>query len=128
MTGVSTLLFTVFSGFGVLAQELPSGQRVELFEVLIDEVGAETWTRFRFLAPAIARVGGTVQFDDVEGDFEYLCQTTALPYLADYAITSQVVVVALLDRPVAFGTADAEATQFIEAFRVTSGACEWEAF
>lgn len=96
--------------------------------MLIDQVGAETWTRFRFLAPAISRQGGTVDYPDVENDFGFLCRTTALPYLEDYAITSQVVVVTLLDRPVEFGTADAEATQFIEAFRVTSGACEWEAF
>lgn len=106
----------------------PSGVPMELYEVLIDEVGAETWVRFRFLAPAIARSGGSANFEDVETDFEFLCQDVALPYLRDYGITADVVVVTLLDRPVEFGTADEEATQYIDAFRVAGGLCEWEGF
>lgn len=111
-----------------LVQMPPSGTTVDLYEVLIDEVGGESWLRFRFLAPQIARAGGTVSYNDLVDDFVYLCERVALPYLADYDIDASVIVVSLLDRPVDFGAADPDATQFIDAFRVTSGACEWEAF
>ncbi|MFK7870689.1 MAG: DUF6497 family protein [Roseobacter sp.] len=111
-----------------LVQMPPSGTSVDLFEVLIDDVGGESWLRFRFLAPQIARADGIVTYSDLVDDFAYLCERVALPYLAEYDLNASVIVVSLLDRPVAFGAADPDATQFIDAFRVTSGACEWEAF
>ncbi|MBW4707557.1 hypothetical protein KX928_07140 [Roseobacter sp. YSTF-M11] len=106
--------------------EVPSGQPLELYEVLVDEVGAEAWVRFRFLAPDISRLGGTVSFADAEGDLAYLCAQVALPYLSEFALSADVVAVTLLDRPVEFGQSDPDATQFIDVFRVTSGSCIWE--
>ncbi|WP_299406404.1 DUF6497 family protein [uncultured Roseobacter sp.] len=108
--------------------EVPSGQPIELYEVLIDEVGAETWLRFRFLAPEIARDTGTVDFAQAEPDLEHLCVQVALPYLAEFNLSPEIVAVTLLDRPVEFGVTNPDATQFIDLFRVTSGACVWEGF
>lgn len=48
--GCALAALAVFA-FPVEAQTLPSGQAVELREVLIDTVGTERWLRFRFLAP-----------------------------------------------------------------------------
>lgn len=112
----------------VWAQDVPSGQSVTLNEVLVDTVNAESWLRFRFLAPQIARDGGDITYDLAEADFAHLCKTVARPYLATYDLTPDVIVIALMDRPVPFGQADADATQFIEAFRISDDTCIWEAF
>ena len=110
------------------AQDVPSGQSVTLNEVLVDTVNAESWLRFRFLAPQISRDGGTVTYAMAEPDFAHLCETFARPYLSEYDLSPDVVVITLMDRMVPFGQADAEATQFIEAFRIQADACIWEAF
>ncbi|WP_298843347.1 DUF6497 family protein [uncultured Roseobacter sp.] len=109
-----------------IAGDLPSGQAVELFEVLIDQVGDDAWLRFRFLAPAIARAGGTVTFAQAEADFEHLCTNVALPYMAEHRLTADVVSVAMLDQPAPFGATDDSVTQYVDAFRVSSGTCIWE--
>ncbi|XDA97537.1 DUF6497 family protein [Sulfitobacter sp. LCG007] len=110
------------------AMELPSGQDVELSEVLVEEVEGETWLRFRFLAPQIAPEGGGFAFEDVEDDLAYLCDDVALPYLEAHDLSGNLVIVTLQDRPVAFGDSDPDATQYIDAFRIDSGACIWEGF
>lgn len=110
------------------AQDVPSGQPVSLSEVLVDAVGAEAWVRFRFIAPDIAREAGSVSYADAEADFQSLCDAVALPYIAEYDLGADVIVVSLMDRPVPFGTTDPEATQFFEAFRPGPDGCVWEAF
>lgn len=126
MSLMTVIAFTAATALPVL--DVPSGQPVELYEVLVDKVGAETWLRFRFLTPEIARDGGTITFAEAEADLEHLCAEVALPYLAEYDLAPEIVAVTLLDRPVTFGLTDPEATQFIDVFRVTSGACIWEGF
>ncbi|WP_295316060.1 DUF6497 family protein [Roseobacter sp.] len=106
---------------------VPSGQPMDLFEVLVDRVDAETWIRFRFVVPSIARARGEVSFFDVQDDFEYLCTRVALPYLIERNLSADAVVVSLLDQPAEFGQADETVTQFVEVFRVTDGICAWEA-
>lgn len=108
------------------AFDVPSGQPVELQEVLIDTVEAETWLRFRFIAPAIAREAGTIDYQTAAEDMMFLCESFALSYIADYALTGEVIVISLADRETEFGTADPDATQFFEAFRAEGEACIWE--
>ena len=122
---VSAVLLSVVPA---AAQDVPSGQPLELSEVLIDTVGAETWVRFRFIAPDIARDTGAVSYADAEGDFQALCDGFALDYLVEFDLDPDVIVVSLMDRPVPFGTADPDATQFIEAFRPGPNSCVWEAY
>lgn len=112
----------------VTAQEVPSGQTLALHEVLVDAVESESWLRFRFVAPQIAREGGDVSYAQAEADFAHLCETVARPYMREYDLGADVIVVTLMDRPVPFGQSDAAATQFIEAFRIADDACIWEAF
>ncbi|MBV7408937.1 hypothetical protein KJP29_08070 [Maritimibacter sp. DP1N21-5] len=111
----------------LFAEDVPSGQPVSLSEVLIDEVGAEMWMRFRFLAPDIARESGTVTYAEAEPDFQALCDGFALSYMSNFGLSADVVVISLMDRPVAFGTTDPDATQFFEAFRPGPNGCVWEA-
>lgn len=112
----------------VLAQDVPSGQSVTLSEVLIDSVNDESWLRFRFLAPQIARDGGDITYALAELDFAHLCDSVARPYLSEFDLEPDVVVISLMDRPVPFGQADPQATQFIEVFRIADNTCIWEPF
>ncbi|OED50294.1 hypothetical protein AB838_02830 [Rhodobacteraceae bacterium (ex Bugula neritina AB1)] len=110
---------------------VPSGQTVTLAEVLLDDApgqSGETWARFRFLAPQIARATGTVGYDLAAPDMDHLCGALALPYLAEHGLTAARVVISLSDRMVPFGVQDPEATQFFEAYRPEGAACIWEAF
>lgn len=108
---------------GAAAYEVPSGQDVVLDQVLLDVVGAEDWVRFRFLAPDMDPVS-----DDIAQDMLHLCDTVALPYMSDHALTGDVIVVSLMDRPVPFGETDPEALQVFEAFRRDGDVCGWDAF
>lgn len=107
-------------------QDVPSGQVIELFEVLIDHVGEEVWLRFRFLALGIGRNEFDLSFAQVENDFEHLCNMVALPYMQEFSLDTDVISIAMLDRPLEFGASDTEATQYVEAFRVVDGACAWK--
>ena len=125
--GVPTCLFAIFlTATPTLALDVPSGQPIELQEVLIDEVGGETWLRFRFIAPEIARDTGTIDNAAAGPDMMHLCTTLALPYIAEYDLEGQVIVVSLADRITEFGVPDPESTQFFEAFRPQDGTCIWE--
>jgi hypothetical protein len=113
----------VMLGQSAAALDVPSHQRITLLEVLTDTVGTENWLRFRFVAPDITRDG---DYELVANDMTHLCQTTALPYIAEYALTAEVIVISLSDRPTEFGQADPDAIQFFEAFRVQGDTCIWE--
>jgi hypothetical protein len=108
--------------------DLPSGQSVRLHEVVVEEISGQTAARFRFIAPAIARDGGTVRFTDAELDMEMLCEAVALPYIAEHALAAQSVVISLADREVEFGSSNPDVTQFFDAFSVRDNTCIWEAF
>jgi len=110
----------------VAAFEVPSGQQIELQEVLVEELGQETWLRFRFIAPQIAKGPDAIAYDIAAPDMEHLCTFVALPYIVEHALTGQVIVVSLADRAVEFGAADPDATQFFEAFRAQDDLCIWE--
>lgn len=121
-------VFLLLTSVPISAQTVPSGQPLSVIEVLLDTVIDEEWLRFRFLAPEIAREAGTISYGDAAADFQHLCETVARPYLVEYDLSPDVIVVTLMDRLVPFGQSDPEATQFIEAFRIQDDTCIWEAF
>lgn len=103
---------------------VPSGQTVTWIDTISDAQGPEGLTaRFRFLAPAIAREGGTVSLEAAHADMAFLCDTWVIPRLSGIGPQPVQVVVSLSDRPVPFGEADPEATQFFEAYRPEDGLC-----
>ena len=116
--------------FGMTASaqgvEVPSGQPVTLSEVLLDDGPGEIWLRFRFVAPQISETGGTISYDMAAPDMDHLCQSLALPYMAEYDLTAARIVISLSDRPVEFGESDPAATQFFEAYRPENDRCIWE--
>lgn len=108
--------------------DVPSGQPVMLQDILRDETPGALWMRFRFLAPLIkAQEGGVAQDQSFE-DMAFLCDRFAIPYLAEYALSAERIVISFADQAVEFGVADPQATQFFEIFRPENDRCIWEAF
>lgn len=108
---------------------VPSGQEITLLDVIWNVPGPVGMaTRFRFLAPGIARSGGSVGFDLAQADMLDLCQNFALPRVSGSVPTPSQIIISLSDRAVPFGQSDAEATQFFEAYAIEDDACIWEVF
>jgi hypothetical protein len=127
----AALMLGLTLGTAAYAQDsvaVPSGQLVVLSEVLIDDSPGETWLRFRFLAPQIAREGGDIDTDTAASDMDHLCEHLVLPYLAQYTLDPSRVVISLSDRDVPFGASAPEATQFFEQYRPENTTCIWEGF
>jgi hypothetical protein len=108
------------------AVPVPSGQAVSLLDVVLDADAMAA--RFRFVAPAIAKDGGSVDFETASADMAHLCQAFALPRLVETGANAAQIIISFSDRPVPFGQAAPEATQFFEAYRIEGDACIWEAF
>ena len=116
------------SAEGVLVP-VPSGQEVRFVDVVMNAPGPDGLTaRFRFVAPAIAKQTGSVDFEVAAADMEHLCKSFALPRIAGTGPKPSQIIISLADRDVPFGEAAPEATQFFEAYRVEDDACIWEAF
>lgn len=122
-------IITALMPCAVTAQTvLPSGQDVELTEILHDDAPGALWLRFRFVAPAISRSGGTLAPGQAFADMDTLCQALAPHYAAENDLEPERVVISLSDRVVPFGTSDPDATQFFELFSLRDGRCIWEEF
>ena len=125
------LIFTLLGTLPAMAETVPvpSGQDVTYLDMIANQPGTAGLTyRFRFVAPAIAREGGTVAAEDAAPDMDFLCVSYALPRLAVIGPEPAQVVISLSDRPVEFGTPTPEATQFFEAYRIEGDLCIWEGF
>lgn len=108
---------------------LPSGQKVTLLEVLSNIPGNDGLAvRYRFLAPEIAREGGTLDAETAGKDMDWLCTTYVLPRLSQNGPKPAEIVISMSDRDVPFGEEHPEATQFFNSYAIADGACEWEMF
>lgn len=108
---------------------LPSGQVVTLLDVITNVPGSDGLaTRFRFLAPAVARDGGTVDADLAGADMDWLCQNFALDRLSNIGPQPEQIIISLADRDVPFGESHPEATQFFNAYSIADGVCRWDMF
>jgi hypothetical protein len=115
------------AAFGVPV-EVPSGQPVAYVDTVQNIPGEGLVYRFRFVAPGIARNGGTVDAATVQTDMQYLCDSFAIPRIASTGPQPSQIVISLSDRPVKFGVPSPEATQFFEGYRIEAGTCIWELF
>lgn len=108
---------------------VPSGQPVVLQDVIWNAPGPDgLTTRFRFVAPQIARDGGSVDFEMAAADMVALCQNFALARISEFGPAPGQIIISLSDRPVPFGESMPEATQFFEAFTIEDGQCIWEMY
>lgn len=110
------------------AAEVPSGQEVTLHEVLVDAQDTATYLRFRFVAPQIAAGPSKIGFDVAGTDMMHLCNDLALPYMDEYALEGDRIVISFMDRITEFGVPDPDATQYFEQFRPENGVCMWDEF
>ncbi len=112
---------------GVVLIAVPSGQPLSLLDVVWDAPGPEGHTlRFRFLAPQIARDGGTVDYVSAANDMRHLCENYALPRAADFGPEPALIIVSLSDMALRFGETAPGATQYFDAFSPQNGICIWE--
>ncbi|MBZ4690369.1 acetolactate synthase [Cereibacter changlensis] len=106
----------------------PSGQPLTLQEVIWNEPGPAGLTvRFRFVAPEIG-AGGSIGFETASADIQALCESYALPRIAEQGPMPAQVVISMADVPLPFGEPAPEATQYFEAFTIRDGICIWEPF
>ena len=111
------------------AIKLPSGQVVTLLDVITNVPGPDGLAaRFRFLAPAVARDGGTVDAEVAGKDMDWLCQNFALDRIADIGPQPGQIIISIADMDVPFGETHPEATQFFNAYDIADGACQWVMF
>ena len=124
-------LAAVFVAGPVVAEtvEVPSGQSVEFVERLIeaDNFDGMTW-RFRFVAPQIARDGGTVSLETAIADMDALCAGFVLRRFNTNGVLPKQVIISLADRRTDYGVAAPGVTQFFEAYAVDNGTCIWKGF
>ncbi len=131
--GALALMLNAAQALAAGAQErgidVPSGQPITLIDTIWGEPGAAGLTvRFRFLAPLIDQSLGRMTFIEAEADMAYLCETYALPRIAEQGPPVAQIVISLSDIPVEFGALAPEATQFFEAYRPEGADCIWEGF
>ncbi len=108
---------------------VPSGQPIRYLDTIHDAAGPAGLTlRLRFLAPEIAREGGSIDPEAAFADMQALCEDFALARIPATGPRPAQIVITLMDREVAFGAPAPEATQFFEAFLPDGGACIWEPF
>ena len=108
--------------------QVPSGQQVFYVETVQNIPGQGLVYRFRFVAPAIARDGGTVTAEAAQADMQALCDSFAVARIPATGPQPRQIIISLSDRAVPFGEPVPEATQFFEAYRIEAGACVWEMF
>ena len=106
------------------ADGVPSGQALVLWEVVWERVqGAGTQAVLRFIAPGIAREGGSVDAVAAMADLDWLCRTHGVTVASLPAARSDIVVVTMMDRPVPRGATDPQATQYFGVYSVEGGDC-----
>lgn len=103
---------------------VPSGQPVELMEVIAEEGRAGPVLRYRYLAPEAPRLA----YEAREADMAHLCARHALPHAREAEGAPARIIVSLAEAPVPFAELDPEVRQVFEAYRIEDDHCRWEAF
>jgi hypothetical protein len=104
---------------------LPSGLGVTAYDVLVErQPGGESWLVLRYLVPEIA--GGAIGYGDVAADLDHLCTTDGLAGAEASGQEIAQIVIVLMDRPVPRGEPAPQATQYIGAYLIDDGECQWE--
>jgi len=108
---------------------LPSGRVAVFVDLITDHPGPAGLTfRYRFLAPGIARDDIRLDIGSVAADMDWLCSEFALKNLPATGPAPSQIIISMSDRPVEFGAATPDATQFFEAYSILDNTCVWEGF
>ena len=82
--------------------------------------------RFRFVAPEIGQEGR--EYQDVEVDMQFLCESFAIPRVADTGPQPNQIVISFSQQETEFGVANEDVIQFFEAYRIEDETCILEFF
>ncbi len=108
---------------------VPSGQTVTLLDVITNIPGPDGLaTRFRFLAPQIARDAGLVDAETAAADMDFLCENFALAKIAEMGPQPAQIIISMSDTDVPFGEARPDATQFFNSYSIEDGSCVWDVY
>jgi Family of unknown function (DUF6497) len=108
---------------------VPSGQKVTLLDVITNVPGPDGLaTRFRFLAPQIARDSGVVDAETAAADMDFLCEAFALAKIAEMGPQPAQIIISMSDMDVPFGETRPDATQFFNSYSIEDGSCVWEVY
>lgn len=102
----------------------PSGAQLTLFDVVLEGDTA----RFRFHAPQIGGDDPAFGYTQVVDDFQWLCETYALPALANASVMPTEIVISMASAQVPFGESAPDIVQFFEAYAPMGDVCEWKDF
>lgn len=105
---------------------VPSGHSLTLQETLVDHATEQSVLRLRYVMPAIA--DKSLGYNDLLADFEYLCETQAVPEALAQPTPIQQIVISLSDQETEFGVSNPDATQYFEAFNLETDICILEGF
>ncbi|MBR9861859.1 MAG: hypothetical protein GYB24_00260 [Rhodobacteraceae bacterium] len=125
------LLLVTLLGAAASQQEqteisVPSGQALSLYEKRV--VAPENKILYLgFLAEALGGEYG-VTFDRASIDMDTVCEEFGIPLAGEligdgYRIDE--IVVRLMERPIDYGAVDETAAQFLNAYDISGGTCEW---
>lgn len=130
---LTVLIGTGFAGFAAANEliKVPTGQPMVPYELLWEDHldagnNGETWLVIRFLAPDITKLTGKISYSDAAVDLEYLCNSVGRGVAALTGGGVDQIIVNLMDKPIARGERNQNVTQFMSAYRLVNGACEWE--
>lgn len=105
---------------------VPSGQALSLFEKQV--IPPENKILYLgFVAPALAGEYG-VTFDRASVDMDTICSDLGIGLagkLIGDGLRIDEIVVRLMERPIAYGEVDETAAQFLNAYDISGGTCEW---
>nr|WP_325249257.1 DUF6497 family protein [Amylibacter sp.] len=105
---------------------VPSGQPLSLFEKQV--IAPENKILYLgFVAPALAGEYG-VTFDRASVDMDTICSELGIGLagkLIGEGMRIDEIVVRLMERPIAYGEVDETAAQFLNAYDISGGTCEW---
>lgn len=106
----------------------PSGLAADLHEVRLEPVGVPTLSvtavRLRYVLPAIGGASA-VEFERIEPDFQYLCETDGLKHRAKSAPNAEQIVISIASAQTAFGEIAPDVVQYFDAFDVREDTCIW---
>lgn len=105
---------------------VPSSQPVTFLEMLSDTTANGLMYRFRFVAPEIGQEGR--EYQDVEVDMQFLCESFAIPRVADIGPLPNQIVISFSQQETEFGVANEDVIQFFEAYRIEDETCILEFF
>lgn len=100
--------------------DVPSGQPIQLYQELMPGDGL---LYLSFLAPEIAE--REMKFDVAAEDLDVLCQSIGLEKMKESDREIVEIVIRLFSDPIDYGTSNPDVKQFLNAYDVSNGSCEW---